>query len=81
MLANLYLCFYIGNFSEFIHREILDSYVHLLGEINFNDCYAVPYTVKHSREKTFAFRVENGYSLENFCVSMLVDLYSHSTRS
>ena len=31
--------------------------------------------VKHSREKAFTFRVENGYPLENFCGSMLVDLY------
>ena len=35
---------------------------------------------KHLREKTFTFRVENGYSLENFCSSILVDLHCQSTR-
>ena len=35
---------------------------------------------KTFKGKTFTFRVENGYSLENFYVSMLVDLYCQSTR-
>ena len=41
----------------------------------------IPYTVKHSRGKTLAFRVGNGYSLENFCVSMLVDIYCQLTKT
>ena len=32
----------------------------------------IPYTAKHLWGKTFAFRVENNYSLENFLVSMLI---------
>ena len=35
---------------------------------------------KHLRGKTFWFRVENGYSLENFRDNMLIDLYCQSTR-
>ena len=30
---------------------------------------------KSFEEETFTFRVENGYSLEKFCSSMLVDVY------
>ena len=36
----------------------------------------IPYTAKHSRGKTSVFRVENCYSPENFCGSMLVDLHT-----
>ena len=32
----------------------------------------------HSRGKIFTFRMENGYSLENFRSSMLVDLHCQS---
>ena len=39
------------------------------------------YSAKHLRGKTSLFRVENGYSLENFHSSMLVDLYCQSKRS
>ena len=41
---------------------------------------ATSYMAKHLRGKTFVFRVENAYSLENFHGSMLVDLYYQSTR-
>ena len=41
----------------------------------------VLYLAKHSRRKTFTCRVENGYSLEIFRGSMLVDLYYQLTRS
>ena len=41
----------------------------------------IPYMAKHLRGTTFAFRVENGYLLESFRISMLVDLYSQLTRS
>ena len=40
----------------------------------------IPYMVKHLRGKTFMFRVENGYSLENVRGSMLVKLYRQLTR-
>ena len=40
----------------------------------------IPYMAKHLRGKIFAVRVENGYSLEKFCCSMLVDLYYQLTR-
>ena len=40
----------------------------------------LPYTAKYLRGKTFVFRVENGYSLENVCGSMLVHLYCQWTR-
>ena len=36
----------------------------------------IPYTAKHLRGKTFTFREENGYSLEQFHSSMLVDYRS-----
>ena len=39
----------------------------------------VPYTAKHLRVKTFELKMENGYLLETFRGSMLVDLYCHST--
>ena len=38
----------------------------------------LPYMAKHLRGESFVFRVENGYSLENFCGSMLI--YCQSTR-
>ena len=46
----------------------------------FSYLVRIPYMEKHLRGKTFAFRVENGYLLENFHGSMLLDLYSQSTR-
>ena len=45
-----------------------------------NTC-SIPYMVKHSREKTFMFTVGNGYSLDNFCSSMLIDLYCQLKRA
>ena len=56
---------------------LLSKARHLTDEIQ---CNVLLYTAKHSRGETFTFRVENGYSLENFCSSMLVDLHSQSTR-
>ena len=38
--------------------------------------YNLQYTAKYSKEITFAFRVENDYSLENFHGSMFVELYN-----
>ena len=44
--------------------------------------YNLQYMAKYLKGKTFAFRVENDYSLENFHDSMFVELYrqSRSTR-
>ena len=38
------------------------------------------HVAKLSSEKTFTVRVENSYLWENFCSSMLVDLYTQSMR-
>ena len=38
------------------------------------------YMAKHLRGNTFAFKVENGYLLENYYNSMPVDLYCQSAR-
>ena len=47
---------------------------------HYNSCFYILYTAKHSKGKTSVFRVENGYSLEKFCGSMLVDLHCLSTK-
>ena len=40
--------------------------------------YNLQYMAKYLKGKTFVFRVENDYSLENFHGSMFVELYRQS---
>ena len=71
-------------FAKFIVKCFVQNsmaHKHSQGSVIVLSVRAILYTAKHSRGKTFAFIVENGYSLENFCGSMLIDLYCQSTRS
>ena len=55
---------------EQVNSNICDNVILLTN--GWSVWLSLPYMAKHLRWKTLAFRVENGYLLENFCGSMLV---------
>ena len=47
-------------YHKIININFDKAFLYAFSQIIFSPLYGIPYMVKHSREKTFAFRVENG---------------------